>query len=124
MTENKRSPLRLAWRHTWPKRGPDFTAKDAADGVGRIYRTYHDGDRSWYWCASRTTPLGSGFSASKIEAARMAEEALLPKRELKTTSRERLASALLWVVGLAVLATFCWINIVAPALVIWRALME
>lgn len=73
--------LRLAWRHTWPEGGADFTASipNDPDGYARVYRrsdaaTHPDG--AWYWTATAGgRSAGAGYAGSKRAACEAAEGA-------------------------------------------------
>ena len=67
--------LRLAWQHTWPHGGADFTARTDG-GFVRVYkRTGGPTDEPWFWSAARTGKgaLGTGLAATKREACEAAE---------------------------------------------------
>ena len=79
MTE-KTPQLRLTWRHTWPDKGQDYSAKDPQDpGVGsncRVYLSSSPGSPMWRWYASSSRGhLGQGWEATAKEAAIAAEAA-------------------------------------------------
>lgn len=58
----------ITWSHTWPERGPDFTASEGDRQAGRIYR-HHDKVR-WLWAAYLWNGTGqSGIAPDKQAAA-------------------------------------------------------
>jgi hypothetical protein len=69
------SAFRLLWRQTWPDEPDDFTAR-SGDGFCRMYRVWGGPQNgNWFWTASRTHQIGTGYGERAREAALAAEAA-------------------------------------------------
>lgn len=77
---DKTPELQLTWRHTWPEKDEDYSAKDPADpGPGsncRVYLSSSSGRPLWRWYASSSRGhLGQGWEETAKAAALAAEAA-------------------------------------------------